>query len=234
MYDYENENEQQKPFSEAFELRKRKHFSSREVGLNHPDNKAFVKIADSGEIEIFAAPGVGIVINPSTRSISFFADTVKIYSKEDDGLRWNNMSFNPSSDTYNEPALIKTNPFANNPAFYNTNYYLNNLDNLVEEEDINPVTIGGRYGLSDNALAQPDFGPEQRGITAEQQQLVDQFAKTNAQSDVDRLIEFLQAGYSFSDAIDKIENEDYEISDTLEDFPWIEDDLEDFPWIRDE
>jgi hypothetical protein len=234
MYEYENEDQQQQPFSEAFELRKRKQFSSREVGLNHPDNKAFVKLADSGEIEIFAAPGVGIVINPSTRSISFFADTIKFYSKEDDGLRWNNMSFNPSSDTYNEPALIKTNAFANNPAFYNTNYYLNNLDNLLEEEGINPVTIGGRYGLGDNVLAQPDLGTDQKGITAEQQLLIDDFAKTNAQSDVERLIEFLQAGYTFSDAIEKIENEDYEISDDLEDFPWIEDDLENFPWIEDE
>ena len=58
-------------FNEITELKKRKEFSTREVGINHPDNKAFIRINDSGEIEIFAAPGIGIVISPSTRAISF-------------------------------------------------------------------------------------------------------------------------------------------------------------------
>jgi hypothetical protein len=39
-----------------FVFKKRNEFSRREVGLNHPDNNSFIKLSDSGDIEIMAAP----------------------------------------------------------------------------------------------------------------------------------------------------------------------------------
>lgn len=227
MYEYDLPREEPpKRFDEVLEYKKRKEFSTREVGLTHPDNSGFVRIADSGEVEIFAAPGVGIVINPGTRSISIFADSIKFFSKEDDGLRWNNMSFNPASDTYNEPALIKTADFSNNPAFFRTNYYLNNLDNLDELESEDSITIIGDYGLGPGAIPAPKDEEQTTTITAEQEKLIQEYARVNPDSSVFMLRELIQYGYSFDQAIEKIESGDLNTSDNLEDFPWIFNDLD--------
>ena len=94
--------------TEKDEIGKRKAFSTREVGLTHPDNSSFIRLTDAGDIEIFAAPGVGLVISGSTRMISIFADTIRFHSKED-GLKWNSMDFNYVADNFSEPTFIKSN-----------------------------------------------------------------------------------------------------------------------------
>ena len=85
-----------------FVLNKRNQFSRREVGMNHPDMFSFMKLADNGDIEIMAAPGVGIIISAVTRSVTILADTLKIYTTEDDGIRWNNYSFNYAASDFTE------------------------------------------------------------------------------------------------------------------------------------
>jgi hypothetical protein len=215
-------------FNEITELKKRKEFSTREVGINHPDNKGFIRINDSGEIEIFAAPGIGIVISPSTRAISFFADSIKFYSREDDGLKWNNSSFNPASDVYNEPALIKTSDFYNNPAFYKVSHYLNNLDELDEIESVSPITIGGDSGLGlvpgqEGDFFTPAVEPE---LSESDQALLENYMKTHSDTEIRMLKYLLINGYSFSEASKKVENNDYQVGNNMEDFPWIENDLE--------
>lgn len=215
-------------FSEVTELRKRKEFSTREVGINHPDNNGFLRINDAGEIEIFAAPGIGIVISPSTRAISFFADSIKFYTREDDGLKWNNSSFNPASDVYNEPALVRTSDFHQNPAFYKIGHYLNNLDQLDEIESVSPITIGGDYGLGlvpgqeDNFFT-PAVEPQ---LSESDQALLDNYMKTHSDTEIRMLKYLLMNGYSFSEATKKVENKDYTVGNNMEDFPWIENDLE--------
>lgn len=226
MFDFDEENKKEVKFDEVLEFKKRKEFSTREVGLTHPDNHGFIRISDSGEIEIFAAPGVGIILNPSTRSIAFFADSIKFFTKEDDGLRWNHMSFNPSGDTYNEPALVKTNDFSNNPAYYRANYYLNNLDQLDQLDSVNPVTIIGDYGLGNNAIQDNSYTEVNSSISADQELLIQNYAKTNPESDIARLRELLQLGYSFSEALEKIKENNLNNSENLENFPWIINDLE--------
>lgn len=213
-------------FDEVFEVKKRKEFSTREVGLTHPDNSAFFRISDSGEIEIFAAPGIGLVINPSTRSISLFADSIKFFCRDDDGLRWNSMSFNPSADVYNEPALVKTNEFLNNPAYFRTNYYLNNLDNLDDSESIDPVTIIGNYGLRGDTLPNVSGEEESSNISFEQEKLIQEFSKTHTESEVIKLRELIQSGYSYSEAINKITFTNTNNSENLENFPWLENDID--------
>ena len=167
---------------------------------------------------------MGLVINPSTRSISIFADSIKFCSKEDDGLRWNGMSFNPAGDTYNEPALVKTNDFANNPAYFRTNYYLNNLDQLDQLDSSKPVTIIGDYGLGNNAI-EDEYRPAViSNISAEQESLIRAYAKTHSESEVSKLRELLELGYSFSEATQKISDSNLTDSENLENFPWM-------PWI---
>lgn len=209
-----------RPFDEVGELKKRKEFSTREVGLNHPDTHAFVRINDSGEIEIFAAPGIGLVISPSTRSISFFADSVKFYTREDDGLKWNNMSFNPSSDIYNEPTFIKTNEFQNNPAFYKINHYLNNLDQLDDPETVSPVTIGNEGGSSivpgqENNFVTPAVEPE---LNEADELLLQEYQKTHTEFELSMLKHMLRNGYTFFEAVKKVEEKDYQIANNNEDY----------------
>lgn len=213
-------------FNEGAELKRRKQFSHREVGITHPDNKGFMRISDSGEIEIFAAPGVGLVINPNTRSISIFADSIKFFCREDDGLRWNEKSFNPAADVYNEPALLKTNEFLNNPAYYRSSYYLNNLQQFDQSDEQNPITIIGKYGLGLNQENQEPLRPNPSGLTFEQKNLVDSYALSHTEEEVNLLIEYLSSGYSFTDAVEKIKDQDINKSDNLENFPWIQDNLD--------
>jgi len=130
--------------TESDEINRRRTFSSREVGITHPDNPSFLRVTDSGDIEIFAAPGVGIVISASTRTVSIFADNIKFNSKED-GLKWNSKEFNSSATVFTEPAFIAPNSRDFNPGFKNADYYINNIDQLSQEEDQPTVTISGDY-----------------------------------------------------------------------------------------
>jgi hypothetical protein len=227
MFEYDQENVEPNKFDEVLEFKKRKEYSTREVGITHPDNNGFFRIADSGEIEIFAAPGIGIVISPSTRSISFFADSIKFFTKEDDGLRWNGLSFNPSADVYNEPTFVSTSDFSNNPGFFRTNYYLDKIDNLDKEDSIEPITIIGDYGLEDNTLKNGAYKILPIGEISEKEELlISEFAKTNTESQVLLLRQFIRNGYSFYDAVQKIQESNLEDSENLEDFPWIRNDLD--------
>lgn len=138
-----------KTASEIDELNRRKNFSQREVGLTHPDNSSFVRLTDSGDIEIFSAPGVGIIINGSTKTISLFADNIKFYTKED-GLKWNSMEFNHSATLFSEPTFVNAGDKSYNPAFLNMDHYLKNLDLIDKEDSQQNVTINGSYAYRQN------------------------------------------------------------------------------------
>lgn len=228
MPQYNNEEVSQKSnvFDESFELKRRKEFSNREVGITHPDNKGFIRIADSGEIEIFAAPGIGLILNPNTRSVSIIADSIKFFCRDDDGLRWNGKSFNPASDVYNEPALLKTNDFSNNPAYYKSNHFLNNLEQFTQTQEQSAITIMGEYGLGLSLKNDSLNTSDSNGLTLEQKNLINAYAKTHSDSEVVSLVDLMLNGYSFEQALDKIENNDLNNPDSLNNFPWIKNDLD--------
>lgn len=81
-------------------------FDGRDVGLTHPDNSAFVRIASNGNIYIMAQDNLGIVINAAQQSITLVGDTVKFLTKEDEGLLWNRLAFNGKATKYSEPAFV--------------------------------------------------------------------------------------------------------------------------------
>ena len=193
-------------FNESEELRKRTTFSRREVGLTHPDTSAFVRLNDRGEVEIFAGEELGIVISPSTRSISIFADVVKIVTKEDYGLRWNNMSFNYSGDEFNEPSLVKTSQKEINSGFNYANYYLESLDNFeLFDKETNVVTISGEYGFSKNPddLNSRSAAVISGKISEEDYALLKEYGLTNSQEKVDYIKKLLESGFTFSQAREK-------------------------------
>lgn len=81
-------------------------FGLKDVGLTHPDNDAFIKIDGQGRIYAMSAPNLGVVIDPVKQTITWFGDTVKVLTKEDEGFKWNTMSFNPRAVSFAEPTFV--------------------------------------------------------------------------------------------------------------------------------
>lgn len=84
-------------------------FNDREVGITHPDTSSFIRCTDTGDIEIFAAPGVGIILSANNGCVTIVADQVKFMTKEKNGLRWNKLAANPNGYKFTEPPWV---PFA--------------------------------------------------------------------------------------------------------------------------
>ncbi len=94
-------------FNRPFDLlAKQSKFGGREVGLTHPDIFSFIKLADNGDIQIMAQDGLGIILSSSQHCIFLVADNIKFLTKEDEGLKWNKLAFNPKAVKYSEPAFI--------------------------------------------------------------------------------------------------------------------------------
>lgn len=194
-------------FNQAQELSKRSSFSRREVGLTHPDTSAFVRLNDRGDIEIFADEELGIVISPNSRSISIFADVVKIVTKEDYGLRWNNMSFNYAGDVYNEPSLVMTSEKEYNSGFNYADYYLDAVDayNDIEKSD-NITTITGDFAFVKTPSERRDESPTLNNpsvISANDMALLKEYALTNSNEKVKYMTQLLESGFTFSQAREK-------------------------------
>lgn len=211
-----------KTATEIDELNRRKNFSQREVGLTHPDNPSFVRLTDSGDIEIFSAPGVGIIINGSTKTISLFADNIKFYTKED-GLKWNSMEFNHSATLFSEPALVSANDKSYNPAFLNMDHYIKNLDLIDKEDSQQAVTINGTYAYRENTdtdvvsvnvlenyLLDNYFTKQEISlIQSAWDSYADQYKKlTNSAEPIrnftDKIKDYMEDSYSIEQAINKV------------------------------
>jgi hypothetical protein len=194
-------------FNEAHELEKRSTFSRREVGLTHPDNSAFVRLNDRGEVEIFAGEELGIVISPQSGSISIFADVVKIFTKEDYGLRWNNKSLNYAADVYNEPSLVETSHKEYNSGFLYADHYLNYLEEYEYVEKTNNITtINGKFAFSKTPADTREESPVVGGsieISNKDLQLLKEYALTNSQEKVEYMRKLLESGFNFSQAVQK-------------------------------
>lgn len=80
-------------------------FSGREVGVTHPDNAGFIKIADNGDILIFAEEGLGLVLHKANKSITFVADSVKFLVR-DKGVIINRSAVNDRARKFTEPVLV--------------------------------------------------------------------------------------------------------------------------------
>lgn len=81
-------------------------FGLNDVGLTHPENKAFIRIDKAGRIYIMSQPNLGIIIDPAKQSISFISDKVNVITKEDEGFKWNEMFFNGAATNFAEPTFV--------------------------------------------------------------------------------------------------------------------------------
>lgn len=196
-------NYQKKTYPISSEVKRRKEFSDREVGLTHPDLSSFIRLTDDGDIEIFAAPGVGIIISARAKSISLFADSVKMFTKED-GLRWNNYNFNYSASTYIEPTLVRINQKMIHSSQNGVTHYLQAILENEQEQSQIPITISGDYKLSSDNQTVPiqelssQYSTD--GLTEEQIKLVDAYKTDYSFDHILRLVDLIKTGLSFEEA----------------------------------
>jgi hypothetical protein len=184
------------------ELSKRRKFSEREVGFNHPDNESFMRLNDQGDIEIFATPGIGIVISAKSKSISFFADTIKFSCKED-GLKWNSYYFNYSASSFSEPTLVKINLKDIHTAQNGASYYLDTVSMIEREEKQKPITI-----LAENKFSTRETIPQQKyvsdydisDLSFEEIGLLEAYASSYSELHIALIVKHLRQGLSFDQA----------------------------------
>lgn len=185
-----------------FELKKRKEFSDREVGLTHPDLNSFIRLNDQGDIEIFAAPGIGIVISSRSKSISLFGDSIRMFCKED-GLRWNTYNFNYSASSFAEPTLVKINYKDIHSAQNNANYYLDTAKMIEEEEKQKPITI-----MAENSFSTRTSIPKQdiisdydlSDLSFEQIGLIEAYISSYSSEHIQLIIKYIREGLTFDQA----------------------------------
>lgn len=197
-------------FDQTTELSKRNSFSRREVGLSHPDTNSFIKLNDRGEIEIFVGEELGMVISPSTRSISLFADVIKFVTKEDYGLRWNGNSFNYAADVYSEPALVETNQKEINSGFNSAGIFLDSIDGIdLIEKDRNITTILGDFSFRSKmtSLEESPIINRYTNVSQEDIDLLVKYAEENPVEKVEYMKKLLESGFNFSQAKEKTERD---------------------------
>ena len=196
-------NFQQKTYPVSSEIKRRKEFSDREVGLTHPDISSFIRLTDDGDIEIFAAPGVGIIISARAKSISLFADSVKMFTKED-GLRWNNYNFNYSASTYIEPTLVKLNHKMIHSSQNGVMHYLQSIIENEQEQTQIPITITSDYRLSSDTENVPvqELSSQYNtdGLTEEQIKLIDAYKTDYSFEHILRVVDLIKTGLTFEQA----------------------------------
>jgi hypothetical protein len=202
--EYNTDSEEPK-FNIEKNLQKRKEFSNSEVGLTHQDNPSFIRLNDSGDIEIFAAPGVGIVINGQARSISFFADTIKFFTRED-GLRWNNFNFNYASSDFIEPTLTKIDMNKIHEAMNNVDHYLGRIKDIEKEQEQKPITISGDSGfryLEERISQSTSEMIDTSRLSVDQVELLASQSQGRSMDNIKMIAEYMSNGYSFAEASQK-------------------------------
>jgi hypothetical protein len=200
-----NEDIQKRKYSPTnVQMKKRKTFSDREVGLTHPDLSSFIRLNDYGDIEIFAAPGIGIVISARSKSISLFADSIKFTCKED-GLKWNRYTFNYAASSYSEPTLVKINPKTVHSANNKVSYYLDFAKRMEEEEIQKGVTIQAKYAFGESDIPVQNFDSEGdiSDLSFENRALLEAYSTDYSKEHILLMIKFIRDGYSFDQAHQK-------------------------------
>jgi len=202
---YPGDIEPEKNFPISDELKRRNEFSKREVGLNHPDNSSFLRLNDDGDIEIFAAPGVGIVISGASKSVSIFADKIRFFCSEN-GLRWNNFNFNYSAIDYSQPTLVEIDHRSIHSAQNDAHHYLAKLKDIEESEKQKSITIEGDYGFVTKEPQTTQNYTSQistEGLSEDQILLVQNILTEHTAEYIEYMVNLIKEGYTFAQAKDK-------------------------------
>lgn len=80
----------------------KRYYKEKEVGFIHQDNKSCIRIADDGDINMFASDVAGIKIDKQSESVIAFGNTINAIANEfnvccsSTGFSWNGYYFNPT------------------------------------------------------------------------------------------------------------------------------------------
>lgn len=94
----------------TFDIAEQEKYSATEVGVTHQFTNAFVRLTDSGDIELVAGEGLAIILHTANKSITMVADKIRFITKETGGLVWNSMNFNERATKFTEPAFYSFTP----------------------------------------------------------------------------------------------------------------------------
>lgn len=108
----------------TFSMVEQNRFSLTEVGVTHQFTNAFVRLADSGDVEIVAKEGLAIILHPANNSITFMADKIKFVTRDHGGLVWNKRVFNDKATIFTEPTFYDWEPEDGLGAFRNMDAFL--------------------------------------------------------------------------------------------------------------
>jgi hypothetical protein len=119
------------PPSLAKSVKQKNTFSNREVGVTHPDTPAFIRLTDTGDIQIMVDNALGIIINKEHNSITLMANTIRFITTDHEGLAWNSSFFNSNATVYTQPALNPATGFNVNNVFVGAENYYNNVSSAA-------------------------------------------------------------------------------------------------------
>jgi hypothetical protein len=124
------------------QLRKEETFGAREVGISHPDNPAFFKIADNGDCEISCGPGLAFILHRMDNSVTIVADKVRFLLKDKGAITINDLILNTDATNYSEPTFIERSTTDHTYLYDNTVDYLEEVDKRVvlDPEDGRPTS----------------------------------------------------------------------------------------------
>jgi hypothetical protein len=94
----------------TFDIAEQEKYSATEVGITHQFTNAFVRLTDSGDIELVAGEGLAIILHAANKSITLVGDKVRFITKETGGLVWNGKYFNERATKFTEPAFYTFSP----------------------------------------------------------------------------------------------------------------------------
>lgn len=160
-------------------------FRNDEVGITHPNNKAFIRCKDNGDIEIVAGEGCSIILHPAKRSITFVADSIKFLTQSgSQGLTWNNQAFNENADTFNEPTFLPIRDEDGYSLYKGVDHFLygdagNDVESAPIVPDLIPPELAMRLGGADTVASYPTASvtdPE-TGETVTYQQYYDKYKR---------------------------------------------------------
>lgn len=146
-------------FDQQYEqVRKEETFGPREVGISHPDNNSFVKIADNGDVEVSVGPGCAVILHPQDGSITFVASRVRFLIGDNGAFTINDLILNTDATNYAEPTFVERSMTDHTYLYDGTTNYVAEVD---DREVRDPAT--GRVITWDEYVEEYNKEPEWNG-----------------------------------------------------------------------
>jgi hypothetical protein len=147
-----------------------------------------------------------------TRSVSIFADTLKIYTTEDDGIRWNSQVFNYAASDFTEPFLIPLREFQKSAAYHDYLEKIQKIQSVQQsssgEEEVtieDGITYGG-ITISKDITLNKEISYDSFLSEDEFKMLVEE-SKTSSPQKIEYMKKLIYQGYSYRQAKLKAERD---------------------------